>query len=58
MSKKFYRTQDAPIAGVCGGLGEHFNVDPLLFRILFVVLSGVVCTVLIYILIWLFTERE
>jgi phage shock protein C len=58
MSKKFYRTQDAPIAGVCGGLGEHFNVDPLLFRILFVVLSGVVCTVLIYILIWLFTDRE
>ena len=48
MSKKFYRTQDAPIAGVCGGLGEHFNVDPLLIRILFVVLSGVVCTVFIY----------
>ena len=58
MSKKFYRTQDAPIAGVCGGLGEHFNVDPLLIRILFVVLSGVVCTVFIYILIWLFTERQ
>ncbi len=27
------------IAGVCGGVGEYFNIDPVLVRILWVVLS-------------------
>ena len=27
------------VAGVAGGLGEHFNVDPVLFRLLFVILT-------------------
>ncbi|MCL2246840.1 MAG: PspC domain-containing protein [Lentimicrobiaceae bacterium] len=26
---------DRKIAGICGGLGEYFNVDPVLFRIAF-----------------------
>lgn len=37
--KKLYRSRtDKVIAGVCGGLGEYFNVDSLLFRIAFLVL--------------------
>ena len=27
---------DSVIAGVCGGLGEYFDTDPIIFRILFV----------------------
>jgi phage shock protein PspC (stress-responsive transcriptional regulator) len=27
--------------GVCGGLGEYFNVDPLVFRVAFIVLAFV-----------------
>lgn len=27
------------IAGVCGGLGEYFNIDPTLVRIGFVILA-------------------
>ena len=41
------------VAGVASGLGEHFDVDPVLFRIGFVVLAlagGV--GVLIYLLLW------
>ena len=30
---------DKMVAGVCGGLAEHFNTDPVLFRIGFVVLT-------------------
>ena len=26
---------DRKIAGICGGLGEYFNVDPVIFRIAF-----------------------
>lgn len=35
--KKLYRSKtDKKVLGVCGGLGEYFNVDPTLFRFLFV----------------------
>ncbi|MBG9980700.1 PspC domain-containing protein [Facklamia sp. DSM 111018] len=32
---------DRRIFGVCGGLGEYFNIDSTLFRILFVILMFV-----------------
>ena len=36
MAKKLYRSQtDRKIWGVCGGLAEHFDVDPTLIRIIF-----------------------
>jgi len=31
-------TTDRKIAGVCGGLGRHLNIDPTILRVLFVVL--------------------
>lgn len=37
--KRLYRsTDDRKIAGVCGGLGEHFDVDPVFFRLVFLAL--------------------
>ena len=43
------------IAGVCGGLGAYFNIDPIIFRIVFLifVLPGGVPGVLLYLLSWL-----
>ena len=39
-NKKLYRsTKDKIIAGVCGGLGEYFNIDSTIIRILFVLLA-------------------
>ena len=53
--KTFYRsTKDKWISGVCGGLGEHFSKDPLLIRILFIVLSllsGI--GIVLYLLLWI-----
>jgi phage shock protein C len=38
-TKKLYRSNsDRMIAGVCGGLGQHFDIDSTLLRIGFVVL--------------------
>ena len=38
-TKKLHRSKnERVIAGVAGGLGEYFEVDPVLFRILFVFL--------------------
>ncbi len=55
MAKRLYRSlKDRKIAGVCGGIGEYFDVDPTLIRLLTVALvlamgSGV----LAYILAWI-----
>ncbi len=38
--KRLYKSRkDKMIAGVCGGLAEYFDVDPVLVRILFVVFT-------------------
>lgn len=35
--KKLYRSRkNRMIAGVAGGLGEYFDIDPVLFRVVFV----------------------
>lgn len=38
--KKLYRSRDAKmIAGVCGGLGKFFGIDPTIIRIIYIVLA-------------------
>lgn len=35
--KRLYRSRnDRMVAGICGGLGEYFAIDPTLVRLLFV----------------------
>jgi phage shock protein PspC (stress-responsive transcriptional regulator) len=51
--------QSRIIAGVCGGLGRHLDIDPVIFRILFVVLTffgGL--GLLVYAAAWLFVPRD
>ena len=37
-SKKLYRSRtDRFIAGVCGGIGQYFDIDPVIVRIIFIV---------------------
>lgn len=49
MEKKLYRsTTHRILAGVCGGLGEYFDIDPWIVRIFFVLIHG--AGLLIYIL--------
>jgi phage shock protein C len=38
MNKKLYRSKtDRRIAGVCGGLGNYFDIDPTIIRLAWVV---------------------
>jgi len=52
--KKLYRSRsDRMIAGVCGGLAEHFNIDSTWVRLIFVLfffLGG--SALLIYVILW------
>lgn len=37
MAKKLFRSNDnRKIAGVCGGIGEYFDIDPTIVRIIFI----------------------
>lgn len=59
-SKKLYRSRDDRfIAGVCGGLGEYFNISPALFRVLavFLVLANGFGG-LAYIVCWIVIPEE
>ena len=59
-TRKLYRSQtNRQVAGVCGGLAEHFNLDATLIRVLFVVLavlggSGLI----IYVAMWIIVPKE
>ncbi|MDP4291482.1 MAG: PspC domain-containing protein [Bacteroidota bacterium] len=57
---RLYRSKrDRVFAGVAGGLGEYFNVDPIIFRIGFIALTlGAGTGVLIYILLWIFVPES
>ena len=37
--KKLYRSSNRILAGVCGGVAEYLDVDPTLFRVIYVALS-------------------
>jgi phage shock protein PspC (stress-responsive transcriptional regulator) len=58
--RRLYRSRrERIIAGVGGGLGEYFDVDPTIVRLLFVlatVLGGI--GVIVYIVLWLIMPRE
>ncbi len=49
---------DRKIGGVCGGLGERFEIDPVLFRVAFILLA-LACGlgILLYIALWLLIPR-
>jgi phage shock protein PspC (stress-responsive transcriptional regulator) len=59
-SRKLYRSKNnRMIAGVCGGLGDYFNIDPTLVRLLFVLIGLTVGGgFLIYLLLWLILPEE
>jgi phage shock protein C len=47
------------IAGVCGGLAEYFNIDPTLWRLLFVLfalLGGP--GIIFYLIMWIVVPEE
>jgi len=56
--KKFYRSdRDSKILGLCGGLGEYFNIDANLVRVivaLIILWTGIVPGLIIYFLLGIF----
>jgi len=50
---------DRVIAGVCGGLGEYFDVDPVIIRLIFVVITVLGgAGILAYIIMWIIVPES
>ncbi|HAD81596.1 MAG: PspC domain-containing protein [Candidatus Edwardsbacteria bacterium RIFOXYD12_FULL_50_11] len=54
MAKRIYRsTRDRMLGGVCGGIGEYFDVDPTIVRLVAVVFALSGAGILAYIIAWI-----
>lgn len=53
-------SRDRVIAGVCGGLGEFFGINPIWFRVAFIIatLPGGVPGIGLYLLMWLIVPGQ
>jgi phage shock protein C len=60
MNNRLYRSKtDRVIAGVCGGIAQHLNIDPIIIRILFLIAfltEGF--GLLLYIILWIAIPEE
>ena len=58
--KRLYRSgKDKILGGVCGGIAEYLNVDPVLIRLLWAIAVLVYGTgVLLYIIAWIIIPRN
>ena len=59
MQKLHRLAEDRKIAGICAGLGEYFDLDPIFFRLLFLVslLFGGIGA-LVYLLLWIMVPEK
>lgn len=61
MTKRLYRSRkNKAIAGVCGGIAEYFKIDPVIVRIIAIILllPGGLPGFLPYILMWAIVPLE
>jgi len=60
MKRLYLSETDRKLGGVCGGLGEYFDKDPTLFRIIFVVVGilSMGIGILVYLGMWLIIPRK
>jgi len=59
MKKQLLRKRDSRLGGVCGGLGEYFNIDKTVFRALFLVgIFTPLPAIFTYLLLWIIIPKE
>ena len=58
--KRLYRSKkNRIIAGVCGGLGEYFNIDSTIIRLLWIILTLMGgAGILAYIIAWIIIPEQ
>ena len=61
MAKRLFRSSEQRVlAGICGGLGEYFDLDPVLVRLLAVIglFASYGTAIIIYLIAWIIIPRR
>jgi len=61
MERLYRSSTQRMLSGVCGGLGEYFNIDPTLVRIVYILVTiatGVLLGIGLYFVLWLIVPSE
>ncbi len=62
MEKKLFRAQAKKmLGGVCGGLGEYFDIDVTLIRLIFVAITlvtAIIPMMIFYLIAWIIIPAE
>ena len=58
--KQLYRSRDSYVAGVCAGIAEHLDLDPILMRVLAILLTLATAGIgaILYLVLWAVLPRE
>ena len=59
--KRLYRSKnERMLGGVCAGLGEHFDIDPTVIRLVWAVITvlSIGTGVVVYIIAWILIPEE
>ena len=52
--KKLYRNEtDGKIAGICSGIGDYFEIDPVIIRLIFLLALFLGPGLIVYIIGWI-----
>jgi phage shock protein C len=61
MKRLYLSKEDSKIAGVCGGIGETYDIDPTLVRLAMVFLcvaTGILPLLATYVAAWIITPKK
>ena len=59
MKKQLLRKRESRLGGVCGGLGEYFDIDETIFRVLFLIgIFTPLPSIFTYLLLWVVIPKE
>ena len=59
LNRKLYRSStNKMICGVCGGIGDYFNIDPTLVRLLWAILACSGAGIIVYFLAAIIIPQE
>jgi len=56
--KRLYRnTEEGKIAGICAGLGDYFEMDPVIIRLIFLLALFLGAGLIVYLIAWLIIPK-
>jgi len=57
--KRLYRSNtNKVIAGVCGGIGEYFDIDPVIIRLIWILFLFIGAGIFAYIIAWIVIPKS